>query len=103
MKFIVQVVAVFFALKTRKVKIKAINDAKWIAIIIYVTSACLVILLATSFLLSSFLNADAGAFSAGLIILSYIVLLILFIPKVRDHYYTHTCIKLSNYRPVARI
>ena len=72
----------FFAIKTRKVKIKVLNDAKWISIIIYVTSFLLAVTLIGAFALSSFLNTDAAMFSTGLIIVAFLVLCILFIPKV---------------------
>ena len=80
--FLVQSAAVFFAIKTRRVKIKVLNDAKWISIIIYVTSFVLAVTLIVAFALSSFLNADAAVFSTGLILVSFLVLCILFIPKV---------------------
>ncbi|XP_003384356.1 PREDICTED: gamma-aminobutyric acid type B receptor subunit 2-like [Amphimedon queenslandica] len=79
--FLVQSAAVFFAIKTRRVKIKVLNDAKWISIIIYVTSFVLAVTLSGALALANFLNADAAVFSTGLIVVSFLVLCILFIPK----------------------
>ena len=75
-------VAVFFALKTRKVKIKALNDARWISMITYITSVILLILLISAQALEDFLNADAAVYSTCLILVSNVVLVILFTPKV---------------------
>ena len=85
-KFLVQAAAVFFAIRTRKVKIKVLNDAKWISVIIYVTSFVLAVMLIGVFALNDFLNSDAAVYSAGLIIVSLLVLCILFIPKVSMSY-----------------
>lgn len=82
MKFLVQAAAVFFAIKTRKVKIKVLNDAKWISLIVYVTSVVLTGLLISAIALNNFINADAAVYSSCIILVAGIVLVILFIPKV---------------------
>ena len=79
---ITQLIAVFLAFRTRKVKIKALNDAKYIAIIIYVTSVIIVIMIASAVLLSDNLNADGAVFGGLLYIFTTIVLSVLFVPKV---------------------
>ena len=48
-KLLLQLTAVYFAFKTRKVKIKPLKDSKEIAVIIYVTSLILVVSVATFF------------------------------------------------------
>ena len=83
LNFLIQAAAVFFAFKTRKVKIKALNDAKVISIIIYVTSVLLTVMLIGALALDNFLNADAALFGSGLVVVPTVVLLMLFIPKVR--------------------
>ena len=82
LKFLLQAAAVIFAIRTRKVKIKALNDAKEISVIIYITSVVLTIMVIGVITLDNFRNADAAVFSLGLIVVSTIVLLLLFIPKV---------------------
>ena len=74
--------AVFFAFKTRKVKIKVLNDAKVISVIIYVTTGILTIVGIAAISLRGLLNSDAGVFGSGLVVLSVVVLLLLFVPKV---------------------
>jgi gamma-aminobutyric acid type B receptor len=80
-KFLIQVAALFFAIKTRKVKIKVLNDAKWIGIIIYITTVILTGLVIGAIALRTFINADAAVYSFCLIVGTTVVLLILFIPK----------------------
>ena len=70
------------AFKTRKVKIKALNDAKYIAVIIYVTTAIVVVMTACAVLLNDHLNADGAVFGGLFYIFTTIVLSVLFIPKV---------------------
>lgn len=72
----------FLAFKTRKVKIKALNDAKYIAVIIYVTTAIVVVMIVCAVLLSDHLNADGAVFGGLFYIFTTIVLSVLFIPKV---------------------
>ena len=78
--------AFFFAIATRKVRIKTLNDTKEVSIIIYITTAIWLILLICVFLLDQFLNADAGVFSFGLFLFATITQLLLFIPKVLNKF-----------------
>ena len=70
-----------------------LNDAKWISIIIYVTSVFLTVMLIGAIALDDYINADAAIFSSGLIAVSIVVLLILFLPKVS----ILTCPKVHKY------
>ena len=79
---ITQLISVFLAFKTRKVKIKALNDAKYIAIIIYMTTAIVVIFIICAVLISDNLNADGAVFGGLFYIFTTIVLTVLFVPKV---------------------
>ena len=96
LKFLLQAAAVVFAIRTRKVKIKALNDAKEISVIIYITSVVLTIMVIGVITLDNFRNADATVFSLGLIVVSSIVLLLLFIPKVSS-VSVSVCLCLSAY------
>ena len=80
--FILQLVAVIFAFQTRKVKIKALNEAKQVIAIIYTTTVCLVILILTSFALSQYLNATNALYSLSIMAATTIFLSLIFIPKV---------------------
>ena len=79
---ITQFVSVFLAFKTRKVKIKALNDARYITVIIYATTIIVVVMIVCAVLLSDHLNADGAVFGGLLYIFTTIVLSVLFIPKV---------------------
>lgn len=80
-----QLIAVFLAFRTRKVEIKILNDAKYIAIIIYLTSIIITIMIVCAVLLSNFLNADGAVFGGLIYIFITTVLCVLFIPKVIHH------------------
>ena len=75
--------AVFLAIRTRKVEIKILNDAKYIVIIIYLTSIIITIMIICAVLLSNFLNADGAVFGGLIYIFITTVLAVLFIPKVK--------------------
>ena len=80
-----QLIAVFLAFRTRKVEIKVLNDAKYVAFIIYLTSFIIVIMIICAVLLSNYLNADGAVFGGLLYIFITTVLSVLFIPKVSGH------------------
>ena len=77
-----QLIAVYLAFKTRKVKIKALNDAKYLAFIIYITTIISTGMIIGSVSLRNFLNVDAAVFSAGLFLFTTAILGLLFVPKV---------------------
>ena len=80
---VLQVVALVFAFATRKVKVKGLNDSKYIAAAIYVTSVVLAFAIITSFFLRDFVNVFATLFSAGFFIGTTVILGLVFVPKVR--------------------
>ena len=84
-----QLVAVYLAFRTRKVKIKALNDAKYLALIIYITTIIITVMIIATVSLNSFLNADAAVFSAGLLVFTTLILGLLFVPKVNCLVYAH--------------
>ena len=77
-----QLVAVFLAFLTRKVEIKAMNDAKSIAVIIYLTTVIVTIMIICAIVLRDYLNADGATFGGLLLLFTTITLSLLFIPKV---------------------
>lgn len=84
-----QLFAVILAFMTRKVEIEILNDAKYVALIIYITSIIITIMIVCAILLSNYLNADAAVFGGLLYIFTTTVLMIVFIPKA-----SHTIIIL---------
>ena len=77
-----QIIGIMLAFQTRSVKYKELRDSKFVAIIIYVSSLILVILVIDTFLLNTYLNAYGAIFSLGIIILTTTFLLFTFVPKV---------------------
>ena len=81
---ILQIIALFMAFKTRKVKIKLLNDSKSVATIIYITSIDIVALIIITFALDTYTVLVEAMFSAGLIIATTTFLAFSFVPKVLE-------------------
>ncbi|KAL5470784.1 hypothetical protein EMCRGX_G028803 [Ephydatia muelleri] len=80
-KGLIQVVAILLAFGTRKVKVKGLDDSKYIAAIIYVTSICLVVVIISFATLRDKVNTLAAIYSLGFWCAATIILLLVFIPK----------------------
>ena len=72
----------FMAFKTRKIKIKGLNDAKYIAAIIYFSCISGILAIIIIFLLPSHVNAFPAANSGGVMLLGTFALGAVFLPKV---------------------
>ena len=92
---ILQLVGIVLAFQTRKVKIKMLNDAKYIAAIIYISSLVLVVLIVgTVSPIGSYINVFEVVLSGGILAATTVFEALIFIPKVR---YIRYCILLQNY------
>ena len=80
---LLRISALFFAFQTRKVKVKGLNDAKYIAPTVYVVGIIVFILLLTTFTLPKYVTVYATVYGTCLWISATAVLGILFIPKVK--------------------
>ena len=85
-KMLLQIIALVFAFATRKVKVKGLDDAKYIAAATYVTSIVLAIGIVTSYSLREFVNGFAALFCTGFLIGTTVILGLVFVPKVRTLY-----------------
>ena len=83
-KGILQVLAIFMAFHTRRVKVRILNESKEIAAIIYINSIILVLLTVTEFTLATHHNTYSALFGLGLLIEASLFLGLIFIPKVRQ-------------------
>ena len=81
-KGFLQIVAMFMAFHTRRVKIRALNDSKETAAIIYINSVVIVMLAVSVFVLEGYHNVHATLFGLALLIQATLFIGILFIPKV---------------------
>ena len=83
-KAVIQVIALIFTFSIRKVKIKGLNDANYIAIAVYVTSIVTAVIIVSTYTLEDYINVYAAVFSCGFIIGTTVILMLVFVPKVSD-------------------
>ena len=77
------VIALLMAIKTRKVHIKGLNDAKYIIAIVYVSSIGSMAHIILNFTLRSRVDTFPAALTGSFMLLITVVLCLVFIPKVR--------------------
>ena len=82
-KAVLQIVAIFLAFGTRKVTIKGLDDSKYIAMAIYVTSVVLAVMIISNVTLNDYINFYASLYSVCLLSISTIIIVLVFLPKVR--------------------
>lgn len=76
------VMALLLAFMTRKVKVKGLDDSKYIAAVIYVTTFVVGVKLVVTYTLRDLVNVFAAVISTGILIAAFCVLALVFIPKV---------------------
>ena len=81
-KMIPQVVALICAFSIRKIKIKGLDDAKYIAFSVYITSLVTAIVIVISYTLNDYVNFHASIFSAGFFIGTTLILGLVMVPPV---------------------
>ena len=81
-KMVLQVVALVFAFATRKVKVKGLDDSKYIAAATYLTSIVLAVIIVTTYSLRDFVNVFPALFCTGFFIGTTVILALVFVPKV---------------------
>lgn len=77
-----QIFALYLAFQTRKVKIKGLNDAKYITTMVYVVTLVVIVTLVSTFALTDYVNIYAVVYCVGLAISGSLILGLTFIPKV---------------------
>lgn len=80
---ILQICALFLAFGTRKVQIKGLDDAPFIAAIIYITSIVLAAVIILSVVLNDYIDTISSITAMSISITATVILALLFIPKVR--------------------
>lgn len=83
-KGLLQIVAILFAFSTRKVKVKGLDDAKYIAIAVYVTSIVTAIIIVATYTLFDYRNALSVVLSIGIFVGATVILMLVFVPKVSE-------------------
>ena len=83
-KAALQVIALILAFTTRKVKVKGLNDALYIAVAIYITSLLWAVLIVSTYSLVEYLNIFTAVFCLGLFVGTTAIMALVFIPKVNS-------------------
>ena len=81
-------IALVVALLSHSVKMKVLNDSRWIAAIVYVGVPIVILFFALTFVLAPWLHLSGAIYCIGLFVASSIFLGFIFIPKVRVHLLT---------------
>ena len=89
---ICQVCGLFLAFATRKVKVKGLDDSKWIAATIYITSIVLAITILSLYTLGGLQNRFSGVFTVGLFIGTTFIMAFVFVSKVGHNTALHPSI-----------
>ena len=82
-KMILQLIALIFAFSIRKVKVKGLNNAKFIAVAVYITSIVTAIVIVITYTLNMHVNLFASIFCAGFFIGTTTILGLVMVPPVR--------------------
>ena len=82
-KILLQVFSLVLAFWTRNVKVKGLDDSKYIPSAIYVSTIVLPISLTAAFTLRSHVNAFPAVLSTAHLFGATIILVIVFVPRVR--------------------
>ncbi len=91
-KAILQVVALFMAFQIRKVKVKGLNDATYIAAAVYVTSIVLAVIIVSTYSLVEYINVYPVVFGLSLLVGTTAILTLVFIPPVRQPICNNACV-----------
>ena len=79
---VLQIISLVLSFTTRKVKIKGLDDSKYIAAAVYVTSIVLAVIIISTYSLKEFINVFAALFCTGFLIGTTFILGLVFVPKV---------------------
>ena len=79
---LVQVAAIVLAIQTRRVKVKVLNDSKYIIALIYISTVVLLLLIVVTFTLGVLNNVNEVLVSGAFLISTTAFLSLTFIPKV---------------------
>ena len=81
-KAVLQVIAFILTFSIQKVKLKGLNDAKYIAVAVYITNFVTAVIIVSFYSLKEFQNLFAALFSVGILCGTTAILALIFIPKV---------------------
>ncbi len=79
---ILQIIGIVLAIQTRKIKIKLLNDSKYISAVIYISSIALFFIGSNVLIPDQFINIEEALFSGSILVGTTCFLALIFIPKV---------------------
>ncbi len=83
-KGVLQVASLVLAFRVRKVKVMGLNDAKYIAGAVYVSSIILAVILLSTFSLIEYVWVYPAVICFGLLVGTTCILALIFVPKVSE-------------------
>ena len=81
-KIVLQLIALFLAFRTNDIKVKGLDDAKYIITTVYLTTISMVLVIMTFYLLKGYLNTCTSMLTLLIFISTTTILGLVFIPKV---------------------
>lgn len=81
-KGLLQLIAILLAFRTRNIKVKGLDDAKYIISTVYITTIGIVLIMMASFVLREYLNGYTATVTFSLFFSTGVILGLIFIPKV---------------------
>ena len=82
-KGFLQIFPLLLAFRTRKVKVKGLDDSKYIAAAIYVTSIVLAVTTVSTYTLIDYVNVYPAVVGMGFLLGTTMILVLVFVPRVR--------------------
>ena len=100
-KTVLHVLAFLLTFSIRKVKLKGLNDAKYIAMAVYTTNFVTAVIIVSFYTLEESQNLFAALFSVGILCGTTAILALIFIPKVIptiNDIFFYSCTSFCNLR-----
>ena len=79
---ILQIISLVLAFSIRKVKVKGLDDAKYIGAAVYVTSVMFAVIIVATYSLKDYIDGFTTLFSTGFLIGTTVILMLVFVPLV---------------------
>ena len=98
-KALLQVTALILAFRTRKVKVKGLDDSKYIGASIYVTSIVLAVVIISTYTLRDYVNTFPALVGMGLLLGTTMILALVFVPRVSAYIY-YRFWQVKSHKPV---
>ena len=83
-KGLLQVIALLLVFRTRKVKVKGMDDSKYIAAVVYITSIVLAVIIITTYTLTDFVSVFPAVVGSGFLLGTTMILVLVFVPRVGE-------------------